>query len=164
MAGLMILLCYDGSEDARAAIDHAGQLLSGQEATVLTAWEPFIEMLSRTSYGFGMSGSMVNLDEIDAANRAGAQTLAEEGAARARRVGLDAQPRASARLTTVPAAILETARELDADAIVVGSRGLTGIRSLLLGSVSHGVLQNADRPVIVVPSAAVASARGTRHL
>lgn len=41
----MILLCYDGSEDARAAIEHAGHLLSGQPAIVLTVWEPFVEVL-----------------------------------------------------------------------------------------------------------------------
>jgi len=29
----MILLCYDGSEDARAAISHTGELLGGQPTT-----------------------------------------------------------------------------------------------------------------------------------
>ena len=52
---------------------------------------------------------------------------------------------------------------LEATAIVMGSRGLTGIKSLLLGSVSHAVLQRADRTVIVVPSPAVASSRKRRH-
>ena len=37
----------------------------------------------------------------------------------------------------------------------MGSRGLTGIKSLLLGSVSRGVLTHADRPVMVVPPAAI---------
>jgi hypothetical protein len=44
----MILLCCDGSEDARAGIDHAGKLLTGQPATVLTVWEPFIDVLARS--------------------------------------------------------------------------------------------------------------------
>jgi hypothetical protein len=44
----MILLCYDGSADARAAIEHAGELLSGQPATVLTVREPFAELIART--------------------------------------------------------------------------------------------------------------------
>jgi nucleotide-binding universal stress UspA family protein len=42
---------------------------------------------------------------------------------------------------------------------VVGSRGLNGIKSLLLGSVSHALLHQTDRPVVVVPSAEVAAAR-----
>jgi nucleotide-binding universal stress UspA family protein len=46
----------------------------------------------------------------------------------------------------------------------MGTRGLTGIKSVLLGSVSHAVLQHADRPVIVVPSPDVANKRaGHRH-
>src|SRR4051812_46870152 len=45
------------------------------------------------------------------------------------------------------------AREREADEIVVGSRGL-GRFSAALGSVSHALLQQADRPVVVVPAAA----------
>jgi hypothetical protein len=46
----------------------------------------------------------------------------------------------------------------------MGSRGLHGVKSLLVGSVSHAVIQHADRTVIVVPSPAVAAARGReRH-
>jgi nucleotide-binding universal stress UspA family protein len=63
----------------------------------------------------------------------------------------------------VASAILDVADELDAEAIVVGSRGLTGVKSLLLGSVSHALLQHADRPVIVVPSPAVTEARAQQR-
>jgi nucleotide-binding universal stress UspA family protein len=62
----------------------------------------------------------------------------------------------------VAATILDEARELGATAIVVGSRGLTGVKSLLLGSVSHALIQHADRTVIVVPSPDVAAARAKR--
>ena len=44
-------------------------------------------------------------------------------------------------------------------AILMGSRGLTGVKSMLLGSVSRAVIQHADRMVIVVPSPEVAAAR-----
>ena len=54
-------------------------------------------------------------------------------------------------------------RPAGASAIVMGSRGLTGLKSLLLGSVSHAVLQRADRTAIVVPSPAVADSRKRRH-
>ena len=44
----MILICYDGSPDSRAAINSAGQLMPGETATVLTVWEPFLDILTRT--------------------------------------------------------------------------------------------------------------------
>jgi nucleotide-binding universal stress UspA family protein len=158
----MILIGYDGSEDARAAIEATGTLLSGQAATILTVWEPFIEVLTRTSYGVGMTVETLDIDEIDASNRKGAESRAQEGAELARRAGLDAQPLARAQDGTIADAILKQGDELDASAIAVGSRGLTGLKSVLLGSVSNALLHHADRPVIVVPSAHVAAARKHR--
>ncbi|RVH85207.1 universal stress protein, partial [Sinorhizobium medicae] len=46
--------------------------------------------------------------------------------------------------------ILAVADEVDADLIVVGSRGLGGLRGLLVGSVSQKVVQHADCSVLVV--------------
>lgn len=37
----------------------------------------------------------------------------------------------------------------DADLVVVGSRGLGGFKSLLLGSVSHQIVQHAPCPVVI---------------
>jgi nucleotide-binding universal stress UspA family protein len=159
----MILIGYDGSEDARAAIEQAGRLLGGQPATVLTVWEPFIEVLTRTSYGVGMTIDTLDIDGIDAATRKGAQSQAEEGAELGRQAGLQAQPLICAQETSIAEAILKQGDELEAAAIVVGSRGLTGIKSALLGSVSHGLIQHADRTVIVVPSAKMAAERASRH-
>jgi nucleotide-binding universal stress UspA family protein len=53
-------------------------------------------------------------------------------------------------------AIANVARVRDADEIVVGARGLGRVRALL-GSVSHELLHIADRPVLVIPAAAVES-------
>ena len=36
----MILLCYDGSEDAQAAVELTTSLFSGRAVTVLAVWEP----------------------------------------------------------------------------------------------------------------------------
>jgi nucleotide-binding universal stress UspA family protein len=47
--------------------------------------------------------------------------------------------------------ILSVAYEVDADLIVIGSRGLGGYPELLLGSTSTQVAQNADLPVMIVP-------------
>ena len=155
----MVLICYDGSPDARAAIEQAAELLDAHPVTVVTVWEPFVEVLARTPSGFGLAGGMVQVDEIDAASRESAQQRADEGAELARQAGLNAQARVYPQRTTVSAAILDAADELGASAIVMGSRGLTGVKSLLLGSVSHAVIQHADRAVVVIPSPTVAAAR-----
>lgn len=155
----MILVCYDGSADARAAIEHGAKLLKGEPATVLTVWQPFIEVLAHTPGGFGLVAGMVDTGAIDEAARKSAEERAAEGAQLAGDAGLDAQPRVRSQATTTHEAILAEADEIGASAILMGSRGLTGLKSLLLGSVSHGVMQHADCMVIVVPSPDVAAAR-----
>jgi nucleotide-binding universal stress UspA family protein len=54
--------------------------------------------------------------------------------------------------------ILNLARSRDADLIVVGSRGLGSISSLMLGSVSTAILHQADRPVLVAKTPVSAAA------
>ncbi len=155
----MILIAYDGSADARAAVERAGQLLPGEEATVLVVWEPFVEVMTHSGAGLGIAPDIVNFDEIDAASEAAAKQRADEGVELGRGAGLAAEPRTCSQDGTVWRAIVTQARDVDARAIVMGTRGLTGVKSVLLGSVSHGVLHHADRPVIVVPSPEAAHQR-----
>ena len=155
----MILLCYDGSSDAQCAIDRAGELLRGQPATILTVWDGLAAVLARAGTGVGIGA--LDFEAIDAASERSARQRAEEGVDRARRAGLTAEPRVKERGVTIWGTILEQAADVDASAIVLGSRGLTGLKSLLLGSVSQAVIQHADRPVIVVPSRELAAERAT---
>jgi nucleotide-binding universal stress UspA family protein len=149
----VILICYDGSTDAKEAIAHGARMLRGQRATLLTIWSPF-DMAA-----LGLSGGVEDMQESDEAGRSHAEHQAEAGARLAIELGFDAEPRTVDRRTTIADAILGEADALDATAILMGSRGLTGVKSLLLGSVSHAVIQHVDRTVIVVPSPEVAAAR-----
>jgi nucleotide-binding universal stress UspA family protein len=45
--------------------------------------------------------------------------------------------------------ILKTARDSEFNLIVMGARGISKIREMLLGSVSDGVIRNAPCPVLV---------------
>lgn len=155
----MILIAFDGSEDSRAAVARAGEPFTGQSVTVLTVWERFIDRLVRTSFGRMSVVESVDIEKIDVATERRAKTIAAAGAELARQAGLEATPLTCVRHTTVDETILDAAENVSAEAIVVGSRGLTGVKSLLLGSVSHAVLQHADLTVIVVPSGEVAARR-----
>src|SRR5436190_13114358 len=87
----MILICYDGSEDAKAAIGLGGELLSGQPAIVLTVWEPFARVLARSPSGFGLAAGVADdTEKIDAGAREQAHERAAEGAELARKAGFDA--------------------------------------------------------------------------
>ena len=48
-------------------------------------------------------------------------------------------------------ALLRAAEEVEADLVVLGSRGAGGFSDLHLGSTSHQVALHADRPVTIVP-------------
>jgi nucleotide-binding universal stress UspA family protein len=157
---MMILLCYDGSADAQAAIDRAGLLMAGSEATVLVVWETILETMTRHgSLGMGMVGLYGDDGAADAAIKQAAVDTAADGVRRAAAAGLVAQPRIVNRDDDIAAVILAEAADLDADVIVVGTRGLGSVKSLMLGSVSHAVLHHADRAVLVIPSPSLAEQR-----
>ena len=92
------------------------------------------------------------MTERDDAIKQAAVDTAAAGAQRATAAGLVAQPRIVNRDDGIAAVILAEAAALDAGVIVLGTRGLGGVKSLMLGSVSHAVLHHADRAVLVVPS------------
>jgi nucleotide-binding universal stress UspA family protein len=154
----MILIAYDGSEDAKAAIQHAGKLMPGFAATVLTIWEPFDTMLARTPEVLRPLARVREAEDIDGQEADAAEESATEGVELARAAGLDVTPLVTSLNGSTADTIIEQADRLDVDAIVVGSRGLTGM-ALLLGSVSLAVVQRANRAVVIVPSADVATQR-----
>ncbi len=158
----MILVCYDGSTDAQAAIDRVGGLMPGAQATVLVIWETILETMTRNGslgMGLGLAGGFDDDARADAAIKQAALDTAAEGAQRATAAGLLGQPRIESRDGDIASAILNAAADVDADVVVLGTRGLGGVKSMMLGSVSHAVLHHADRAVLVVPSEQLAEQR-----
>jgi nucleotide-binding universal stress UspA family protein len=143
-----LILCYDGSEDARHAIRRAGGLFAGRRALVVTVWQP-----TTAHGGLGIAGEtagMIDLFALDRAAAKAADRLADEGARLARDAGLLAEPVAVQAAGPVWKTIIELADRDDAATIVMGSRGRAGLRAMLLGSVSSSVVHHADRPTLIV--------------
>jgi nucleotide-binding universal stress UspA family protein len=146
-----VLIGFDGSDAATQAVRRGGRLLTPRVATVACVWEPFAQLVLHTDV-LGITAPMRAFEaEFDAEARAQATVAATAGAAIAEEVGL------RARIATAPAApkawstLLELADELDAAALLIGSRGLGATKGAIVGSVASGVLHHSSRPVVVVP-------------
>lgn len=147
-----VLLGYDGSSEAAHAIARAGELFPRRRAVLVHAWSPFRNI-------WNVEAGWPNID--DGPLRLAAARTANTGLELARAAGFDAVSLVVEADEGIPAAIADAAADSDAEMIVVGSRGQTGLRSLLLGSVSRALTQCSRCPVVVIPSPALADARTT---
>ena len=134
-----VIVGYDGSECAKVALQVALEVgrAYGERVTI--------------AFGYELSPVGGELHDYHAALRDMADRRLGEGLELARADGGEVD---TAVIERSPAqALADLAAERDARVIVVGTRGESPIRGALLGSTPHKLLQLADRPVLVVPSA-----------
>jgi nucleotide-binding universal stress UspA family protein len=149
----LTLIAFDGSAAARQAVAAAAELLKPRATLVLTVWEPALAHAAvAPPPDVGMTPAVdpsLQL-EVDEALRDRAERVANDGAELARSLGLDAEAIAMADVRDIARTIIELARERNAATIVVGSRGLSGLRARFEGSTSKSVVKHAPCPVVVV--------------
>ncbi|MGZ8563708.1 MAG: universal stress protein, partial [Candidatus Limnocylindria bacterium] len=146
-----ILIAYDDSDAAKAAIESAGRLFPGRRADVVNVWQPVVVTAPAGNITVPTEVMGEACIELDRYAEGHAEWVAEEGAIAARASGLEASSRAVQARGNIWATLVHDAAEDEPAAIVLGSRGRSGIKSVLLGSVSTGVVHHAPVPVIVVP-------------
>jgi nucleotide-binding universal stress UspA family protein len=146
-----ILLAADGSASARLAIDHLGatRYLAGHRVEVITVG-PLVH--AGVAFWYGAPGvpesaARVQADRV-AETRRQTEAHAASAAQELRLDGLDAHWTISAG---DPAhEIIDAAANMGCDLIVMGSRGLTGLDRILLGSVARNVLLHTQASVLIV--------------
>jgi nucleotide-binding universal stress UspA family protein len=137
-----ILVPIDGSDCSLQALEVAAKFAGEQQArlTICTVVDP----AKAAAMAFGeASMAAACLDALDEEGKA----LVGDAAGRVKVIW----PSEVAVLDGAPVdTIVDYARESEADLVIIGSHGRSGIQRLFLGSVAEGVIRNASMPVMVV--------------
>ncbi len=145
-----MVLCVDGSELSVHAVRAGAALMrAGVSPVVVTVVEPADPTLVT---GTGMAGGTMSATEYETLNearRAEGQAVLDEAVESLR------LPEAETVVLEGAAgpAICHLAEEREAAAVVLGSRGRSGFKRALLGSVSDHVVRHAPCPVVVTHAA-----------
>jgi nucleotide-binding universal stress UspA family protein len=141
---LRIIVPYDFSETADAALAWAADLRATTGGPPLT----IIHAVSARTLGTPeMPVAPILPDELE--TRRLEQSMRDAAA----RHHAEADARVVVGVSEIWRLVIETAAELRADLIVMGTHGLTGVRRLLLGSTAEQVVRQASCPVVTVRSA-----------
>ncbi len=137
-----ILVPVDFSEHSARALEMAIDLAKafGAELQLLHCYQA--QPLSISPYG------IVLPEGFDRDVREAAERRVEEWRGKVMLEGIEVGVRLSSRFPSLE--ISETASEVGADLIVMGTRGLSGIKHVLLGSVAERTLRLAPCPVLTV--------------
>ncbi len=135
-----VVVAIDGSVNGKKAADTAIEIAKrfGSQLFIL-------HVIPTISYhSEKLQGEFVNVMKRDA------EGLIEKTISQAKREGLKVRGEIVSSVPSTIETIIDYASEWKVDLIVVGTRGLSGFKKLLLGSVSSGVVAHAACDVLVV--------------
>ncbi len=140
-----VLAAFDGSTDSAKAIKLACSLATkyGSDLVVVYVYSP-------AAVGFSASSGVPIPDyrELEEAKKSSAQAVLSKGLQLARDEGITAKGEL-VEAPSVVEALVEIATREKVDLIVVGTRGMTGFKKLILGSVSAGLANHSPCAVLI---------------
>lgn len=140
-----IVLALDGSEESKLAAGAAAEISAATGSPVHLI---YVMPAERQLYGHHSYSEDVKKSLMEEAKAGGRRFLDEQAAGVRSTGGVVAQTYLGTGRPDEE--IVELAEEIDAGMVVVGSRGLGGVRRALMGSVSGSVVRHAHCPVLVV--------------
>jgi len=140
-----IIVAFDGSKDSIKAVKLACSLGSEYKSEVAV-----VHVYSSPAVGFSAASGMPIPDyrDLEEARKDTAKGVLSKGLQLASEEGI----KAKGELIEAPSvveALVEFATNEKADLIVAGTRGMTGFKKLILGSVSSGLVNHSPCPVLI---------------
>lgn len=147
---MKLLVCTDGSEHSKKALDKAAEIAGGCKVTDVVVMHVYDNMQDISIF----AGDFSNTEQVERFRQAmenhkeekkkylddAVKYLADRGI-KARSILKEGHPSHT---------IVNTSNEEEIDMIIIGSRGLGGLKKLFLGSVSNAVIQEAKCSVLTV--------------
>jgi nucleotide-binding universal stress UspA family protein len=151
-----LLLAYDGSPSARAAVAAAAALFPGAEATVVCVYAPAPALEAGALLRTALPDSLVEetLAHLELDRAGAARTTADDGAALAQSSGLQARATVISAQSTRRTLLDEAGSGYDV--LACGTRGLDPADRILLGSTASSLLHQSPVPLLVAPAGPVA--------
>ena len=146
-----IVVCVDGSDKSLEAADYSISIAQNSRAqlVILNVIETEPWLYGKKAYEWG---SPEKVDEAYANKKVEIQKILDQIKKNAEAVGIQSNSEIllAPRTQGAVKAILEYVEQQQIDVLVVGTRGNTGIKKMLLGSVANGLLTLANCPVMVI--------------
>jgi len=141
-----ILVAFDGSKDSQEAIGLACSLVLKFESELT-----IVHVFSSPSVGYSATSGMPIPDykALEDAKKAAAKEILSSGLRLASQEGVTGVKGELIEAPSVVEALVEFAEEKRVDLIVAGTRGMTGFKKLILGSVSSGLVNHAHCRVLI---------------
>ena len=137
-----VLVAYDGSDPAVAALEHALESYPGARVAVLTVINPSV------GGGSGIDGYPASSEAWFERARDDAEEDLDDARAIADGYGVGIET--AVEVGRPASVIVRYAEENDVDHVVLGSHGRKGLTRVLLGSVAETVVRRSPVPVTVV--------------
>jgi len=147
-----ILVAYDGSESSKKAVNYAIEIAKKWSASLilLTVFQRRI-MPDFASEDFDETHFDPDIFEQDQeAIKSVYKNFLEETASKIRNENSDLEIVAKLEEGRPSSTIVYVADEEDVDLIVIGSRGIGGIKGWILGSTSQKVVNSSTKPILIV--------------
>ena len=141
-----ILVPIDGSKSSSMAIEKAKEiaLAFNSQVILLTVMESNINDYPSNPYKF--SPELVN--NMKKENKGISEKILEDG--KARFIGLPIKVETKLLEGNPAEMITQCAMNDDYDLVIMGSSGMSGLRTILVGSVTRSVTMNLKKPILIV--------------
>ena len=144
-----ILVPVDGSPNSHRAAEVAINLAADYKAEIT-----FLSVIPAPKFSYGAAAVLgtpgIGLDKYYEYAETESENLLEGMVHLAKTRQISAKGEVVKSSESTVQSIVDQAKECKADLIVIGTRGLSSFRKMLIGSVSSGVLTYAECPVLVV--------------